>query len=137
MLPLDVFSLVSALGLRLVKVPMEENTSGFFQIKDGMYEVGVNSLHHPNRQRFTVAHEIGHYILHRSHGTFKDGLLFRKNQFNVQEKEANLFASVLLMPRFEFESALRVGSIEEVARKFGVSKQAAEYRLVGLGNVVG
>lgn len=135
--PLDVFGLAVALGLFVIKAPLGENISGFFRRGTLGFEVGVNSLHHPNRQRFTLAHEIGHYMLHRNHGAFEDGLLFRRNQTNTQEIEANIFASALLMPRFEFDRSLKSMTIEEIAIAFGVSKQAAEFRLRNLGHVSG
>ena len=134
MVPLDVFGLAAVLGLNIVTYPMEESTSGFLQLRDGRWEVGVNSLHHVNRQRFTMAHEIGHFMLHRDHGSFTDGLLFRKNQSNPQEREANLFASLVLMPEVEFRQAVANYSVPEVANLFAVSQQAVQFRIDNLGH---
>ncbi|MBY5619957.1 ImmA/IrrE family metallo-endopeptidase [Rhizobium leguminosarum] len=133
LVPLDVFGLAAVLGLNLVTYPMEEATSGFLQNRDGRWDVGVNSLHHVNRQRFTVAHELGHFMLHRDHGSFMDGLLFRKSQVNPQEREANLFASLLLMPEVEFRLAVANYDISEVAKTFAVSQQAVQFRIENLG----
>lgn len=127
--PLSVVELASALGIRVEKVPMDERTSGFLRRDGAVWFIGVNSLHHPNRQRFTVAHELGHYFLHRDQEPFEDGLLFRKdNQFNLLERQANEFAALLLMPPLDFSRALNHHPIEDVAKIFGVSRQAAEYR---------
>lgn len=127
--PLDVSELVAALGISVAKTPLDDRISGFLQRSGDGWLIGVNSLHHPNRQRFTLAHELGHYFLHRDKGPFEDELLFRKdNQFNPLEREANEFAALLLMPPIEFGRAIRHDNIETVARRFGVSKQAAEYR---------
>lgn len=127
--PFDVFGLASVLGVPVIPRPMEPNISGYFRNSADGFQIGVNSLHHPNRQRFTVAHEIGHFMLHREHGSFEDGLLFRNNQFNQQEREANLFAALLLMPDREFKPAVARYELEELARTFGVSQQAVKYRI--------
>ncbi len=127
--PLDIEGLISALGLRISQVPLAENISGFLKKELDFWTIGVNSLHHPNRQRFTLAHELGHYFLHRHRGDFEDGPLFRRdNQFNPIEREANQFAALLLMPENEFRQAMAGGELPDVAKSFGVSQQAAEYR---------
>lgn len=75
------------------------------------------------RDRFTAAHELGHYIMHRGvpivfhraeHGELKT--------YKDSEWQANTFAGHLLMPRKEL---LTCQSLEEVAQRFGVSLQAA------------
>ncbi|MGZ2438169.1 ImmA/IrrE family metallo-endopeptidase [Sinorhizobium medicae] len=135
MKPLDVFGLAAALGLQVVSRPLEQNTSGYLKKEGESWMLGVNSLHHPNRQRFTAAHEIGHYMLHRDHSSFVDGLLFRREaQYNQREREANLFASLLLMPEVEIKQALKFYDVPTVANMFGVSQQATQYRIDNLGN---
>lgn len=137
--PLDVEGLVRALGLTLNRVPLNEKVSGYLSNRDGVWTVGVNALHHPNRQRFTIAHEIGHYLLHRDVGPFEDGLLFRREaQFNPREREANEFAALLLMPEMETQNVYRQnGNILDVAKAFGVSRQAAQYRLDNISGNLG
>jgi Zn-dependent peptidase ImmA (M78 family) len=136
--PLDVEGLASALGLRVRRIPLEERTSGFLRHSDSGWIIGVNSLHHPNRQRFTIAHEIGHYLLHRDHAPFEDGLLFRNEvQRSAREKEANQFASLVLMPEGDFRDVIARGGVEEAARQFRVSRQAAEYRRDIVENSIG
>ncbi|WP_439628646.1 ImmA/IrrE family metallo-endopeptidase [Shinella sp.] len=140
LIPLDVRSLAEVLGLTIEAFPMDENTSGYLENIQGTWTLGVNSLHHRNRQRFTIAHEIGHYFLHRDHSSFRDGLLFRKAvDYSPHEREANVFASLLLMPRLEFQRALMNADLAQVADMFGVSKQAAQYRLehLGTGEILG
>lgn len=135
--PMDVFGLAAALDLKIQRVSLPNNISGYLKEINGKWEIGVNSLHHPNRQRFTIAHELGHYFLHRDRAPFEDGLLFRKeNQLNSLEREANQFASLLLMPSHEFRRALNNQHISEVAKMFGVSEQAARYRLQHIQNEV-
>ena len=116
-------------------------------IKDGEAIIGVNSLHHPNRQRFTIAHEIGHLVLHRDlllEGVHVDKeFKLNRNEdsstgTNLQEVEANQFASELLMPERLIEEALQGkgvdiddedGLVTELAKKFRVSTGAMKLRL--------
>ena len=106
--------------------------------------IGVNWAHHANRQRFTVAHEIGHYVLH-------DGNAFVDKHYRVnfrtntgsgtqdQEIEANRFAAALLMPRKWVVHAFQYcdydftenddNELTELAHDFGVSPQAMAIRL--------
>ena len=65
----------------------------------------VNANHHPTRQRFTLAHELAHYILHRNkHSEFVDNTYFRSiDSENPMEYEANAFAGVLLMPESDMK----------------------------------
>jgi Zn-dependent peptidase ImmA (M78 family) len=136
-IPMDIYALAASLGLTIKHAPLDNNISGYLKEHNGNWEIGVNSLHHPNRQRFTIAHELGHYFLHRDKAPFEDGLLFRKdNQQNPLEREANQFASLLLMPSLEFKRALKDQSVLEAAKMFGVSEQAAMYRLQYISNEV-
>jgi len=75
------------------------------------------------RDRFTAAHELGHYIMHR-----KVPIVFHRQEqgrlvpFRDSEWQANTFAGDLLMPR---SLMLQCLSIDEVVKRFGVSSQAA------------
>ena len=131
---------------------MENNVSGFILQEDGKTLVAVNSFHPVVRQRFTMAHELGHYILcHKPNGMIVDDndfpLLWRDDEAsqgtNNQEREANLFASCLLMPQDFLERDLRhlknVGAhndtlVRTLAKKYGVSPQALLLRISGLSS---
>jgi Zn-dependent peptidase ImmA (M78 family) len=134
--PLDVEGLAASVGLRLEYLPLATEISGFLRRQNSEWIIGVNSLHHPNRRRFTLAHELGHYFLHRDVGDFVDRALFRREmQFDRRESEANSFAAKLLMPETEFRTLVvgRNASLEDVARYFGVSAAAAKFRAEALG----
>lgn len=134
--PVDVLGLASSIGLHVEYVALPDDTSGFLKRVGGNWYIGVNSLHHPNRQRFTIAHELGHYFLHRDHGDFEDKALFRKEmQVDRREYEANSFAARLLMPTKEFnEVSTRVNDdIDKIAKLFGVSTMAAKFRSQAIG----
>lgn len=107
--------------------------------------IGVNSSHPLTRQRFTIAHELGHLLLHGSRSVIVDTHVFRRDQTSsmgteTEEREANGFAAELLMPSVfverEFDAVLDddpgVTARQLVARLaavFGVSEQAMEIRL--------
>lgn len=63
--PVPVEKVARHLGAQIRFSPLDNEISGMIFIKDGVPIIGVNSLHHPNRQRFTIAHECGHLVLHR------------------------------------------------------------------------
>lgn len=145
--PTPVEKIAKALGAQVRFSPFDEELSGMIYIKDGVPIIGVNSLHHPNRQRYTIAHELGHLELHRQlitsevHVDKSFPVLMRDPKSatgtELHEIEANQFAAELLMPRTLIEQALHgkkfdiddEGPIEELAKKFRVSKQAFEYRV--------
>lgn len=86
------------------------------------------------RQRFTAAHEIGHFVLHR--GLIGDGIednyLLRSDGLsNKVEVEANRYAANLLMPMSKIDAAMSQGitSPAALAKAFGVSKIAMAIRL--------
>ena len=145
--PAPVEKIAKALGAQVRFAPFDDELSGMIHIKDGVPIIGVNSLHHPNRQRFTIAHELGHLQLHREIITSRvhvdkgfPALMRDTNSATGTEKieiEANQFAAELLMPRTMVEQALagkqfdieNDAPLEELAKKFRVSKQALEFRI--------
>ena len=127
--------------------PLDDEISGMVFVKKGVPVIGVNSMHHPNRQRFTIAHEIGHLILHRDivessvHVDKEYRVLMRdpnaSRGIHKIEIAANQFAAELLMPRSLLEPMLQ-GKVfdlddetwlETLSRRFRVSKQAMSHRL--------
>lgn len=136
--PLDVADLIKALGIKVYFEPMPGDDSGSLtkNKKTGEWKMMVNSLHHPHRQRFTIAHEIGHHV---KHGAFKDEFtdttFFRNGESNQMEAEANRFAAELLMPKPKFDDLIRSGKtkVEELAEYFQVSSMAVRIRAKQLG----
>lgn len=136
--PLDIAGLTIALGIKTRYEPMPDDDSGSL-VKDkktGDWIMTVNSLHHPHRQRFTIAHEIGHRIKHSAlSDDFKDKTFFRNGESNRIEAEANKFAAELLMPEELFVDFVgRVsGKVEDIASHFQVSSMAVRVRAKSLG----
>jgi len=138
LVPFDIEGLINLLSIHLRSIPMENEKSGFFKKQDGAWVIGVNSLHHPYRRRFTMAHELGHFVFHRELGIdFEDTALFRDGESNTLEWDANKFASELLMPEREFRAFLKTNdSIDDVSDKFQVSTLAIKIRAKQLGFAV-
>jgi Zn-dependent peptidase ImmA (M78 family) len=145
-MPVPVEKIAKALGAVVRFSPLDEELSGMIYIKDGVPVIGVNSLHHPNRQRFTIAHEIGHLVMHRNmisenvHVDKQFRVLMRDSKSSAGSEEvevqANQFASELLIPSSMFDPAKIIasdidddGPLDELAKKFRVSKQMLEYRI--------
>lgn len=137
--PFDVEALVSKLGIIILKEDGEEDFSGCIeQRSDGQYYLSVNKYHNVRRQRFTMAHELGHYILHRNrlNEIGRETILMREPTALTQvEREANDFASELLVPKAVLDSQINRGmnQIEDLADFFQVSVPALKYRAIRLG----
>jgi Predicted Zn peptidase len=157
--PVDLDRVAMSCGAAVHTQVLEDQVSGALVVKDGENHILVNSTHHPNRQRFTIAHELGHLVLHAAHVD----RLFIDTQLRVyrrtgesgaqvyqapestttpeEERQANQFAAGLLMPRvllLEILDSNRVvdeHDVSDLARAFGVSEQAMSIRLQRLGLV--
>jgi Zn-dependent peptidase ImmA (M78 family) len=108
--------------------------------------IGVNIAQHLNRQRFTIAHELGHLLLHSGDAVHVDAIKHRddvsKKGTEIEEVESNLFAAELLMPaqflkqdldRLRTITLLDEEKVAKLARVYGVSSQAMAVRLAHLG----
>lgn len=82
------------------------------------------------RQRWTCAHELGHYVMHRYMGEY---FAHTPGDKSPAEKEANKFAAQLLMPEGVVRSVAAKLSFGGLAAYFGVSLQAMHVRLTELG----
>lgn len=102
--------------------------------------ITVNERSRPRRQRFSVGHELGHWVGDRRSGRFFCGVdaIETPRAFLDPEERANAFAADLLMPQSLFEPRARAGGItvdtaEALADEFNCSLTAASVRLVQLG----
>lgn len=148
--PVSVDRIAKTFRVQLRFSPLDDELSGMIYVKDGIPIIGVNALHHPNRQRFTMAHEIGHLVLHRTEITKeihvdKDfPMLMRDSEssagVNEMEIEANLFATELLMPAAFLVRSLGGesfdidddGAVIALAKEYKVSASAMRFRLGNL-----
>lgn len=150
-IPVDVESIAKSLSVGVRYGKLDDDTSGMLVIKDGNPLIGVNSRHHANRQRFTIAHELCHFLLHKDQASLfldKSPVFFRDNVSSqgsrIIEIEANDFAAELLMPDDKIHECILeypIDMFDEVkvrlmAERFGVSPQALLIRLTKLGYVM-
>jgi len=150
--PIDVESVAKHLGIRVEYANLDDDCSGVLvKSDDGSAVIGVNWDHHSNRQRFTIAHEIGHFALKHEGGTFVDKGAYVNVKFRDQdaysgtssdERQANHFAAALLMPAPLVRSAFQADrmldpsddeALASLAHGFEVSPQAMMFRLQNLG----
>lgn len=146
--PIPVDEIANNLGAELRFESLAGDLSGaLYRTRNGAPVVGVNDWHADVRQRFTIAHELGHLQLHKE-TLYVDGLLRRDAESSMaiksQEIEANAFAAELLMPRHmllrEIETLMPTDRpsdpkrlVRQLAYRFDVSEQAMQFRLVNLG----
>ena len=139
--PVKLGALANALGLSIKVSSMGTGASGQIRNEDGNYVIRVNRYEARERQRFTIAHELAHFLLHRhiidsSEDGIKDNVLYRSGKPEHMEFEANRLGSEIVMPAAlvtqKFEQLGGVASddvIEQLATTFEVSKSAMEIRL--------
>lgn len=131
--PVDVENIANSIHLKVEYFPFPDEVSGL--LKKDMAVIGINNSQHPRRQRFTLAHEIGHYVL--EHKIMNIGDLVDDANTDTSspiEREANYFASCLLMPRELVKKHIKGKyEIKELAKKFDVSEQAMTIRILELG----
>ncbi|GAA0616289.1 ImmA/IrrE family metallo-endopeptidase [Paenochrobactrum glaciei] len=125
-------------NLKLVFEDLGEKDAYIKCLDDGSFVIGINKLHHKNRQVFSMAHEYGHYQLHRhniKNIAIGEKILHRDGEINAIERQANQFAANILMPREGVERALfeTHNSVIGAASLLGVSMAALTNRLNTLG----
>lgn len=129
----NIENIINSLGGKLKYVDYEEykNTEDGSIVVRGQkdFDIFVSQTNNYARNRFTIAHEIGHYMLHSKFGSIKGrAQRFPSMQINSSiEIEANWFAASFLMPLSHFKDTCKFGLLKN-AGKFGVSLETAEYR---------
>lgn len=146
--PVPVEQVAKDLDIKIVRSDLGHDCSGVLIRQGDQSVIGVNQSDPPNRLRFTIAHEIGHYVLHESDTYVDTGYRVNFRDLDsgsgtkLEEIEANRFAAALLMPGpmvkrafddFAFELAgTGDDDLRELAKLFGVSTQAMAYRLAAV-----
>lgn len=138
--PVRLGSLAQSLGLKVKLSALGRGLSGQIEHDNGTCTIKINRHETRERQRFTLAHEIAHYLLHRdvieANGSIRDNVLYRSGQPEQIEFEANRLAADLIMPIKQVHSDLEATGvpvndtvIEKLAQEWQVSKAAMEIRL--------
>lgn len=130
----------------LLKIPIKYdrlnfNQSGYLKFINDVWIIGINRNHYPNRQRFTIAHELGHLFLHVQNYIIEDEIIdytrHGDKEITSIERNADKFAAELLMPerdidkKFSAENPIR--NVIDFADYYGVSEQAMEIKLYNIG----
>lgn len=132
---IDLDAIAFDVGKLLIEDGGLDNSQGRLVTTDGGGTIRVKEGLNPGRRRFTVAHEIGHYILHPTKrlNHSDDTTNFRIWNDPSEEAEANLFAAELLMPEFLFRKAITkddpsLGFMDSVASAFKTSTMATAFQ---------
>ena len=147
--PVPVEHIATEEGIPIIETTYDGEVSGALIRANGVVGIAVNSAHHPNRRRFTIAHELAHFMLSHEgeHVDWNFTVLRRDNRSSEAsdsvEIEANAYAACLLMPRdfllhdlridFSGQFDLSEEHLAAIARKYKVSTTALNYRLINLG----
>ena len=142
--PVPVERMVRDRGIALRKGNLGD-VSGLLLRNSDTTTIGVNSSQSSVRQRFTIAHEFGHFLLHEGiveHVDHDYRINYRSEvssrATDVEEIEANFFAASLLMPRSMLDERNAVAALDDdnmvkaLAREFDVSQHAISLRLANI-----
>jgi Zn-dependent peptidase ImmA (M78 family) len=132
--PVPIEEIFAQYGIELQRKELEPSVSGMMVTRENSkVVVAVNKNDPANRQRFTMAHELGHYLLHRStNPIFVDGRTFFRDEKSssgtrIQEIEANAFAGELLMPEEAVRS--RVSEKLSIMDGFELGELASNFKV--------
>ncbi len=136
-IPIQTVEIAKDLGIPVFRTDqLPDSISGMIkrsEDSDSGYMIIINSKHGANRRRFTIAHEIAHYIFHENMigDGITDDVLFRSGLSNPVEAQANRVAADILMPLDKVNEYINNGTtdIKKLAKIFAVSESAMAIRL--------
>jgi Zn-dependent peptidase ImmA (M78 family) len=107
--PIRVDRVARSLNLTMEAAPLGDRISGLLVVEDDRGAIGYNSAHSRARQRFTISHEIAHFLLHARKGGKAESFIDSHVRFRPDESvsassdrkevEANQLGAALLMPK--------------------------------------
>ncbi|HCH0957968.1 TPA: ImmA/IrrE family metallo-endopeptidase [Vibrio parahaemolyticus] len=135
--PIKIGSIAKSFGIVVKRATLKPGISGMIKESNGIVEIKISRHDSIERQRFTLAHEIAHFLLHRDKvgDGIEDSMLFRSSLSNTLEAQANRLAADIAMPfslinEVKFPEGTRLEiKIEEIARVSELSIPAIEVRL--------
>jgi hypothetical protein len=143
--PVDPGAIARYLGLVVSFMPLGPEVAGQLMRVPRLgrrpgWHILINSADHPNRQRFTLAHEVAHYVLHRDliESGVVDDTMYRSALGSGYETQANRLAADILMPvGLVAKWRQRIPDAKDLARAFQVSPAAMDIRLKGIDRAAG
>lgn len=129
---MELEEIVRVMAIEVTPFDLPDNISGIYNEIAGQPYIAVNSRHSAARRRFTVAHELYHFLTEYEAEVIEASAT--TEGVEEIEKNANRFAALLLMPE-EAVRAIRAKGLclKHMAEVFGVSEQAMQIRLRDLG----
>lgn len=138
--PVQLGKLAGELGVSVKLSALERGRSGLIKRDGDGYVIKINRHETRERQRFTLAHELAHFLIHRdiidASGEIVDNVLYRSGNPERIEYEANRLAADLVMPNNQIQSDLEAlgvpvtdDVIAQLANEWQVSRAAMEIRL--------
>ena len=149
--PVPIDLVAQHFNLKMEASGLADDISGVLVVENKRGAIGYNAMHASVRQRYTVPHEIGHYVLHvkkspHSRLFIDRYVAYRRDDHastgnEREEVEANAFAAALLMPARLVREEIKKHDFDlddeedlnALAKRFNVSASAMSYRLVNLG----
>lgn len=138
-IPVDVVKIATEIGIDIFETELKKEISGAirYDSTNRSFSILLNKKNSPKRKRFTIAHELGHYFLHKSilqNDEIHIDILYRKNVNDYEEKKVDYFAGALLMNEMLLRKIYKqTDSITELSEIFDVSDSAMTVRLNVLG----
>jgi Zn-dependent peptidase ImmA (M78 family)/DNA-binding XRE family transcriptional regulator len=125
-------------GLKVIQPILEFAINGMFlPLNDNRFLIVINSDNSPAKRNFTLAHEYGHYLIHRN--TITESIcinLGNPEKLMDQERVADQFAVEFLIPVHSFDNfRLNEESFALYMHNYKVSREALTYRLYNLGKI--
>ena len=135
----DVHRVAEFLGFTVIEFDFPDATAGLTFIEGEVKTIGVNSKHARVRQRFSIGHELGHYLM--GHENYDHGATYVEERPSFldpqhrQEVEANEFSAQLLMPPTMLKRDVSEIGLDSaaLAKRYEVSEQAMWIQLIDLG----
>ncbi|MFF0909725.1 ImmA/IrrE family metallo-endopeptidase [Microbacterium enclense] len=136
--PVDPYLIAERLNISVLSERLDPDTAGFIiRESGGPTSIYLNAFDAPVRQRFTLAHELGHYVQHQNDPDI--GFVDRRNEVassgtDASEIWANQFAAELLMPGAALSKWWAEGlTADAIRQRLQVSSAALTYRMKNLG----
>lgn len=138
--PVDPEAIAETLGVRVLYADFgahKEMISGLIQFQNDSATILINAAESANRKTFTIAHELGHFMMHKEWAKGPNYVLPRRNGYAVtkpnEEVEADAFAANLLVPKAMLKKYATSASVFELSKIFVVSEAVINNRLKAIG----
>lgn len=149
--PVNIEGIIRAMGVELDrKAPLDKEISGQLErLPNGKFKISVNKNDGYFRQRFTMAHELGHFLLHahligdgvddsKAYRSEPQGTFYNQAITPREETQANQFAANLLLPEAVIRKLATPGaSLKQISVGLKASLPATKIRMRNLGYVLG